>query len=115
MNRGLTIGVLVLNLSLFLATAALSDQQLNVNVPGGSAQDMLNMTTIPSEISDSNGDPSMQRFCTNPSGRIIRQGQPGYQQCLEEARGKKPTNAVTPTAQTKDGSTIEVKSPAQSQ
>lgn len=97
MNRKLTIAVFVLNFSLFLTMAARADQQLNVNVPAGGAQDMLNMTTIPTEISDSNGDASLQRYCTNPSGRVIRQGQPGYEQCLQTARGKTPTAQVSST------------------
>jgi hypothetical protein len=74
-----------------LAGTAFADQQLNVNVPGGGAADLLNMTTIPSEVSDSSGDPSLQRYCTNPSGRIVRQGQQGYEECLRLAQGKKPT------------------------
>ena len=79
----------IFSLAAVLATGALADQRLNVSVPGGGAQDMLNMTTIPPEVSDSSGDHTLQRSCTNPSGRVIRQGQQGYDDCLKMARGKK--------------------------
>jgi hypothetical protein len=60
-----------------------------LNIPAGGAQDMLNMTSVPPEISNSEADHTFQRSCTNPSGRIIPQGQAGYQECLELARNKK--------------------------
>jgi hypothetical protein len=88
-------------LAFALTSPAWADHCLNVAVPGGGAQDMLNMTTIPSEVSDSNGDPTLQRSCTAPSGRVIHMGQPGYDECLQLARGKKP--AAQPTANSDSG------------
>ena len=91
----------------FASTAVWADQQVNVHVPGGGAQDMLNMTTVPAEISDTGGNTSDQRYCTNPSGRFIRKGQDGYENCLALARGKKPT--VIPTATSDQGIVIQSK------
>jgi len=89
-NRKLMVMTFFLIFGFFQSPAAKADQRLNVAIPGGSAQDLLNMTTIPPEVSDASGDGSVLRYCTNPSGRIVRQGQDGYEDCLRLARGKKP-------------------------
>ena len=75
-----------------------------LNLPAGGAQDMLNMTTIPSAISDTESSPLFQRSCTNPSGRIIAQGQTGYKECLDLARAKKPNAGDTPPPVVQDDS-----------
>lgn len=67
-------------------SAALADQRLNVNVPGGGAQDLLNMTSVPSDISNSEGDPTMQRSCINSAGRRVRESEDGYRACLAQAQ-----------------------------
>jgi hypothetical protein len=83
-----------------LVSVASADQKIDVHVPGGGAQDLLNMTSVPSEISDSTHDNSMTRACTTPHGRVIRENEPGYSDCMALLQGEKlpsPSPKPSPT------------------
>src|SRR6185437_4829075 len=67
---------------LVLSAPAWGEQKLDVNIPGGGAQDLLNMTTIPSTISDHPPDYTMTRSCTNREGRVVHQGDPEFKHCI---------------------------------
>jgi len=99
---------------LVLSSAALAEQKLNVNIPGGGAQDLLNMTTIPSTISDHSRDYSIIRSCTNAEGRIIYQGSPEYRHCIATTEHLKGVSKSKGTTTPAGGSNIiRIQAPAQ--
>jgi hypothetical protein len=84
----LSLGILAV-----YASIAFADQRVDVNIPGGGAQDLLNMTTVPSEISDGAHDSSVTRSCTTPHGRVVREDENGYNDCM---KGKKTPPSPAP-------------------
>lgn len=90
-----------LYLILFSALFALSaqpsfaDQKLNVNIPGGGAQDMLNLTQVPPDLATAPAHPGEQRSCVTPHGRLVRETEAGYKECLAAAKGTKPAPSAT--------------------
>jgi hypothetical protein len=106
MKQVVKIGLLLAALNGF-ASLVLADQRLNVNVPGGSAEDMLNTTNVPADVSNLGSDPTLPRSCTNSIGRVIRKGEDGYDDCMASARGHRPKPSPGPSD---DGHTITIQS-----
>lgn len=77
--------------SSILSLSALAEQQVPVNVSGGGAADLLNMTTMPPALQDSHeNDDGVRHFCTDRYGRIVQQADPNYADCLRNKKAIDP-------------------------
>ena len=83
--------LLIFIVASFSIATAVAEQKVDVNIPAGGAQDLLNMTTIPQSITNKEGDHTMTTACTNAQGRVVYQDEEGYQRCIDSTEHHKKT------------------------
>jgi hypothetical protein len=92
------MSILRLSLASFLLIAALANAEQNVpiNVPGGGAADLLNITTPMDGQAENTG---VVFTCTDGYGRPFHRGDAQFDECMKQKRGSSSAKASpTPTA-----------------
>jgi hypothetical protein len=86
------------------STSVLADQNVPVNIPGGGAADLLNVTQFPPSLDGSHDDSGVRFTCTDNYGRMYQKGNPAYDSCLKQKRDQDAKSAVTNTSTTSTNS-----------
>ena len=81
------------------SSLAFAEQQIPVGISGGGAADLLNMTTTPPALQDSHrDDDGVRHFCTDRYGRIVREDDQNYADCLRNKKATDPSQVAQPSA-----------------
>jgi hypothetical protein len=82
-------------LSLLFITAAHAEQNVPLNVPGGGAADLLNVTTPPDGQAENTG---VRFTCTDSYGRYSHRGDALFDDCMKQKRAAgAPKVTVSPS------------------
>jgi hypothetical protein len=92
----------LLPLFLFSATAW-AEQNVPVNIPGGGAADLLNVTNIPTALDGQVEEPGQRFTCTDSYGRALHRGDALFDDCMKQKRTAgapkaSPSPSATPQA-----------------
>jgi hypothetical protein len=83
---------------ILVAGAAQAEQNVPVNVPGGGAADLLNVTNIPSALDGQVDDSGVRFTCTDSYGRSTHRGEALFDDCMKQKRaGDTPKAASSPS------------------
>jgi hypothetical protein len=92
----MTFSRLLLVAFLLVSAMALAEQNVPVNVPGGGAQDLLNITTPMDGQVENTG---VRFTCTDSYGRPSHRGEPYFDDCMKQKRGSTgPKASPSPTS-----------------
>jgi hypothetical protein len=81
---------------LLVSATAWAEQNVPVNVPGGGASDLLNITTPMDGQVENTG---VRFTCTDSYGRPSHRGEPLFDDCMKQKRGvSTPKATPTPTS-----------------
>ena len=92
------MSILRLSLAFLLLVAAVvnAEQDVPVNIPGGGASDLLNVTTPMDGRAENTG---VVFTCTDAYGRPFHRGDAQFDDCMKQKRGSSTAKASpTPTA-----------------
>jgi hypothetical protein len=91
----------LMSLVLVLTSAAYGEQNVPVNVPGGGASDLLNVTNIPAALDGQVDDSGVRFTCTDSYGRSTHRGEALFDDCMKQKRaGDAPKAAASPIVKT---------------
>jgi hypothetical protein len=87
-----------LALSFLVAVAAMAEQNVPVNVPGGGAADLLNVTNIPAALDGQVENTGVRFTCTDSYGRSTHRGEALFDECMKQKRaGDTPKPSPSPS------------------
>jgi hypothetical protein len=94
----LIVSISVSTLILGSAGVAFAEQSVPVNIQGGGAADLLNVTNVPSALDGSRDDSGVHLYCTDSYGRVFQKTDPAFEDCLAQKR--KASAPASPTPRT---------------